>query len=94
MKIAVLGVFKKIEIPIFSKKKKCFAYISATKYCSKEILYAKRTAEYPLLPHYMDTKLTNKATQNPYVEHFEKNTNCLVYGAYPRNKKMLFFLQF
>ena len=29
----------------------CFAYISATKYHSKAVLYSKQMARYPLSPH-------------------------------------------
>ena len=43
---------KKIRITIFSQNtQNCFAYNSATKYRSEAVLYAKRTAGYPLSPH-------------------------------------------
>ena len=43
---------EKNEIVIFLENTQhCFAYISATKYCSEAILYSKRTAGYPLSPH-------------------------------------------
>ena len=35
----------------FENTQNCFAYISATKYRSKAVLYSKRTARYPLSPH-------------------------------------------
>ena len=35
---------------IFQYTQSCFAYISATKYRSKTVLYSKRTARYPLSP--------------------------------------------
>ena len=42
----------KVRISIWSKNtQNCFAYISATKYCSEAVLYSKRTAGYPLSPH-------------------------------------------
>ena len=42
---------EKIEIVIFLKNtQNCFAYISATKYCSEAGLYSKRMARYPLSP--------------------------------------------
>ena len=40
------------EILMFFKNTQdCFAYIPATKYRSKAVLYSKRTARYPLSPH-------------------------------------------
>ena len=35
----------------FENTQKCFAYISATKYRSKAVLYSKLTAGYPLSPY-------------------------------------------
>ena len=44
------GCFKKkSELQFFSKNtQNCFAYNSATKYCSEAVLYSKQTAGYPL----------------------------------------------
>ena len=45
LKVKQFCVFlKKIRISIFSKKKKCFAYNSATKYFSEAVLYSKLMA--------------------------------------------------
>ena len=61
--------FDKNEILTFFKNtQNCFAYISATKYCSEAVLYSKRTRGYPL-SHNLETisvaicKLSNKATK-------------------------------
>ena len=43
---------KKLKFRIFPQNtQNCFAYISATKYCSGAVLYSKQTAGYPLSPH-------------------------------------------
>ena len=43
--------WEKNEIQIFFKKTQyCFAYTSATKYCSEAVLYSKQTAGYLLSP--------------------------------------------
>ena len=45
-------VYKKNYILNFPENtQNCFAYISATEYRSEAVLYSKRTAGYPLLPH-------------------------------------------
>ena len=51
-KQTVLGVFwKNWNSEFFENTQNCFAYISATKYRSKAVLYSKRTAGYLLSSH-------------------------------------------
>ena len=42
----------------FKNTQNCFAYNSATKYCSEAVLYSKRMAGYPLSPHIKNIDIT------------------------------------
>ena len=70
--------FEKIKIlNFYQNTQNCFAYISATKYCSEAVLYSKRRAACPLSPHILTNavafyELSNKATKLCFLKVLEK----------------------
>ena len=83
---------KKIEaLNFFENTQKCFAYISATRYCSEAVLYSKRTAGYPLITSYNEANHKNydnrKNGDDPKNENYPKSEEDLKKQRQPQKTK-------
>ena len=87
----MFAVFENIHSFNFVKEntQNCFAHNSATKYRSQDILYSRRTAEYPP-SHHVKTiavafyKLSDKAKNNVEFHQFGKITQFWTCCVHPR----------